>query len=309
MLQDKLWPEKYRPSSLDQFIFHTDNQKELFQNIVKSKNIPHLLFSGSCGIGKTTLAKILIKECGIENEDVLIINASDENNVDTIRTKIRAHLESYALGDYKVVLLDEGDYLTLPAQAILRGILEQYDEYVRFIITCNYENKIMPAIKSRCQHHAFKPCDANDIALLVADILIKESVKFNMDTLDKFVSVGYPDIRQTIMLVEQYTIDGKLKYVDSKSQGADYKFAILDHLVDDNWYALRTIVTEQVSSVSEFEDLYRFLYENLSKSKKFKNKDKHDQGIITIAEYLYRHTLVVDAEINFVACLISLNQI
>jgi DNA polymerase III delta prime subunit len=310
MIQEKIWAVKYRPTSLNDYIFYNDYQKSFFTNIAQSKSIPHLILSGQCGTGKTTLAKILISECGIDENDVLIINASEENNVETIRSKIKNHIDTYAMGDYKIVLLDEGDYLTLSAQSILRGYLEQFSEHVRFIITCNYENKIMPAIKSRCQHFEFKSCDINDITLYVANILVSEDVKFDLKTIDKFISVGYPDIRQCIMLCQQHTVDKRLMDIpDTNKSSTDYKFKILELLETDNWTELRQVVVKNVVSVNEFEELYKFLYDNLHKSKKFKNASKYDEGIITIADYLYKHSIVVDVEINFVACLISLNQI
>lgn len=305
----KIWAESYRPQKFEDYIFHNEQQKQLFSEIIATKSIPHLLLSGPCGIGKTTLAKILIAECGIDDNDVLLINASDENSVDVIRTRIKSFIESYALGTYKVVLLDEGDFLSLSAQAVLRGMMQDYTESVRFIITCNYENKIMPAIKSRCQHHSLTTSNIDDITYSIANILVAEKVKFSLDSVDWYVTKGFPDIRKIINLIQQNVVDNVLVYTDDVSASGDYKDQLLSLLEADDWTSLRKSVSEEVSSVSEFEELYRFLYENLHNSKKFKTNSNYEQGIITIADYLYKHSIVIDPEINFVACLLSLNQI
>ena len=168
----KLWVEEYRPKTIADYVFKDVAQKRQVQSWIKEQAIPHLLFSGSAGIGKTTLAKILINELGIESYDVLEINASRENNVDTVRDKIVNFVQMIPFGPYKIVLLDEADYLTPGAQAILRGVMETYASTSRFILTCNYPNRIIPALHSRCQGFHVEKTDQTEFTARVATILV-----------------------------------------------------------------------------------------------------------------------------------------
>jgi len=190
----ELWVEKYRPKTVDGYVFRDDHQRRQINTWIKEKSIPHLLFSGSAGIGKTTLAKMLINEIGIEDYDVLEINASRENSVDVIRDKITNFVQMIPFGPFKVVLLDEADYLTLNAQAILRGLMETYASTSRFILTCNYPNKVIPALHSRCQGFHVEKTDQTEYTARVATILVEENIEFDLDTLDLYVKVAYPVI-------------------------------------------------------------------------------------------------------------------
>ena len=198
----QLWTEKYRPNDLDGYVFRDQAQKDQVAGWIKGGMIPHLLFSGSPGVGKTTLAKILIHQLGIDEYDVLEINASRENSVDTIRDKITGFVQTMPFGDFKVVLLDEADYISPSGQAALRGVMEEYHNTARFILTCNYPNRIIPAIHSRCQHIQFDTMDINEYTAKVATILIEEGIKFDLDVLDTYVKASYPDLRKCINNVE-----------------------------------------------------------------------------------------------------------
>lgn len=303
----KVWAEKYRPQNIDEYVFHDPTIKAAVERMVADHNIPHLLLSGVQGSGKTTLSQILVKELDIDETDILIVNSSDENSVDDMRNKIKSFISTFAMGEFKVVRLEEADYLSLNAQAVLRNMMEEYVDVARFILTCNYENKIIPAIKSRCQHFRFKAGDKIDITEYAAKVLMEESVSFNIDTLDKFVSVGYPDVRKIITMIQQHTADGQLQY-PSDDEAGDYKFQLLDLVACDKWLDARLLCCANVVA-EEWESVYRFLYENLNEAPKFKNTDKYEAGLVVIADRLYKHGIVADPEINAAAMFIDLSRI
>lgn len=302
---NKLWVEKYRPKTTEEYVFHDAALKAAVTKWLAEKDIPHILLSGVQGSGKTTLSRILVRALEIDDTDVLILNASDENSVDTIREKIKSFISTFPMGAFKVVCLEEADYISLAGQGVLRSMVE--DSEARFIFTCNYENKIKPAIKSRCQHFRFTAGDKVDITEYAAKILVSEKIKFDIDTLDKFVSIGYPDVRKIVNLLQQHTTDGSLSYPQQDEAG-DYKFKLLDFIARDKWLDARLLCCENVVA-EEWEDVYRFLYENLEKAPKFTNKDKWEAGIVIIADHLYKHGIVADPEINAAAMFIRLTQV
>lgn len=303
-----LWVEKYRPQYVDDYIFQDKSQRRLILQMVADMQIPHLLLSGIQGAGKTTLARVLINELDIENTDILIINASDETGVDHMRDKIKSFVSTFAMGSFKIVNLEEADYLSPNAQAILRQIMEQYSDSTRFILTCNYDNKIIPAIKSRCQHFHFKAFDKEEIVDRVESILAKEHISFERVDVDNYVAIGYPDIRKIINLVQQNSFSGKLIAPSQAEEAGDYKFKLLDLLSTDNWLEIRKLLCANVAA-EEWEGVYRFLYENLNKSTKFSEKPKWEKGIVIIADHLFKHGIVADPELNAAAMFIRLAQI
>lgn len=303
-----LWVEKYRPKTINEYVFHDASLKNSVEKMLKEKTIPHLLLSGVQGSGKTTLSRILLNELQIDPLDVLSINASDENDVETMRNKIKSFISTYAMGNFKVVRLEEADYLTPNAQSVLRAMMEDYADVARFILTCNYENKIVPPLKSRCQHFRFAKPNVDDVKVYVYEVLSAESVKFTGPLLEKYVAIGYPDIRKIINLVQQNSIDGKLQPPESKGETKDYKFALLEHIETGDWIEARKLACAEVAR-EEWEDVYRFLYENLDKAPSFGNRDKWESGIVIIADHLYKHSIVADPEINAAAMFIRLGQI
>ena len=183
----ELWTEKYRPNTLDGYVFKDSAQREQIESWVREGSIAHLLFSGAPGVGKTTLAKILINLLDIDSYDVLEINASRENSVDTIRDKITGFVQTMPFGRFKVVLLDEADYISPNGQAALRGVMEMYHATARFILTCNYPNRVIPALHSRCQGFHIDRIDTTEFTARIATVLVEEHVEFDLDTLDTYV--------------------------------------------------------------------------------------------------------------------------
>lgn len=304
----KLWVEKYRPKTIDQYIFHDAHQRAKVLDMIKDKSIPHLLLSGVQGAGKTALARILIDAMELDDTDVLIINASDERGIDIFRDKIKSFTTTMPIGAFKIVLLEEADALTPDAQFALRRLMEEYADVSRFILTCNYENKITPPIKSRCQHFHFKASDKDEIAEYLVQILAAERVTFDLAVLDKYIASCYPDIRKIVNTVQQNTVDGKLRKPSEQSSDGDYRFKLVDLIERDKWVEIRKLVCSQATS-DEWESIYRFMYENIGRAPKFEQKDKWEEAIIVIAEHLYKHSIVADPEINAAAMFIRLGQL
>ncbi len=302
----ELWVEKYRPKSLDGYVFRDDHQRKQIETWVKDQSIPHLIFSGSAGIGKTTLAKILVHQLGIEDYDVLEINASRTNSVDDVRDKITNFVQMIPFGPFKVVLLDEADYLSPNAQAALRGVMEEYHATARFILTCNYPNRIIPALHSRCQGFHIERVDQTEFTARVATILVEENVEFDLDTLDNYVKVTYPDLRKCINLVQQNVQDGKLNAPNKGDAGeADWKFDMVNLFKAGKINEARKMLCGKLRA-EEMEEVYRWLYDNLAI---FGEEQKQDSAILIIKQGLVDHTICVDSEVNLAATLVKLARL
>ena len=302
----ELWVEKYRPATVDGYVFRDNHQKEQVQSWIKQGTIPHLLFSGNAGIGKTTLAKILFNELEIQDLDILEINASRTNSVEDVRDKIVNFVQMIPFGDFKVVLLDEADYLSPNAQAALRGVMEEYHTTARFILTCNYPNRIIPALHSRCQGFHIERVDVNEFTARVATILVEESVEFDLDTLDTFVKATYPDLRKCINTVQMNSLEGKLHTPEKGDTGeADYKIEMVELFKKGKISEARKLVCGQARP-EEMEEIYRWLYDNVAI---FGEEALQEKAILIIKQGLVDHTLVSDPEINLAATLIRLSHL
>ena len=303
----ELWTEKYRPSTVDGYVFRDEAQKKQVQSWVDSGAIPHLLFSGAPGVGKTTLAKILLNELDIDEYDILEINASRENSVDTIRDKITGFVQTMPFGKFKVVLLDEADYISPNGQAALRGVMETYAQTARFVLTCNYPNRVIPALHSRCQGFHIEKVDVTEFTARVATVCVEEGVDIDIDTLDSYVKATYPDLRKCLNLVQMNTVDGVLQSPqESDNATADYKLQMVDMFKSGKIREARKLLCSQVRP-DEMEDLFRWMYDNLELWSD--TEEGQDSAILTIRNGLVNHSLVSDPEINLSATLVELTQI
>jgi len=302
----ELWVEKYRPKTIDGYVFRDDAQRRQVETWIKDKSFPHLLLSGVAGIGKTTLARILINEIGIEDYDVLEINASRTNSVDDVRDKITNFVAMIPFGPFKVVLLDEADYLSPNAQAALRGVMEEYHQTARFILTCNYPSSIIPALHSRCQGFHMERTDQTEYTARVATVLVEENIEFDLDTLDLYVKVAYPDLRKCIQLVQQNSQEGKLNSPNREDAGeADWKFDMVNLFKAGDIYGARKLLCGKIRA-EEMQDVYRWLYDNIEI---FGDERKQYQAVLVLKQGCVDHTLAIDPEINLSATLIKLARI
>jgi len=277
------------------------------QGWIDSGAIPHLLFSGAPGVGKTTLAKVLLNELEVNEYDVLEINASREGKVDDVREKIIGFVQTIPFGDFKVVLLDEADYISPNGQAALRGVMETYASTARFILTCNYPTKIIPALHSRCQGFHIDKIDKTEFTARVATVLVTEGVDVDIDTLDSYVKATYPDLRKCINLVQMNTIDNKLVSPQENDKAtADYRLAVVDLFKQGKILEARKLLCNQVRP-EEMDELFRWMYDNLELWST--TQDGRDKAVLIIANGLRNIPMVADQEINLASTLVELCQI
>jgi replication factor C small subunit len=300
----ELWTEKYRPSSIGTYVFRDEGQRQQVSGWVQEGALPHLLFSGAPGTGKTTLAKVLLTELEVDDMDILEINASNENNVDTIRNKITNFSSTMPFGDIKYVLLDEADYITPNGQAALRGVMEMYHTSCRFILTCNYPQRIIPALHSRCQGFHIEKLDITEFTARLAQICIDENVEVDLDTLDTYVQASYPDLRKSINLVQQNVVDNVLQRPQDGDQAqSDWMLSAIELFKAGKYKDARTLICSQARP-EEYDDIYKFMYRNLELWGT--TELQQDQAIVIIRNGMAKSSLCADPEINLSATLIEL---
>jgi len=300
-VNNSLWVEKYRPQKLDEYVGN-EHLKTKVADYLQSGDVPHLLFFGKAGTGKTTLAKLIVNTIDCDH---IIINASDENNVDTVRTKVKGFASTIGFRNSKVVILDEFDYMTPNAQAILRNLMETFSKHCRFILTCNYVEKVIDPIQSRCQTFQIVPPTKKDVAVQISQILGKENVKFELKDLVPIIDASYPDIRKIINTCQLNSSKGELKVDVSNILSSDIKIKIVDLLKgkDDKrnkYMKIRQAVAD--SRIQDFSELYGYLYEKINEYA----GDNTSNVILTLSEGQYKDSMVVDKEITFMATIIQI---
>lgn len=303
----KLWTEVYRPKTIDEYVFRDDAQRQQVQSWITAGAIPHLLFSGAPGVGKTTLARILINELNINEYDVLEINASRENSVDTIRDKITGFVQTMPFGEFKVVLLDEADYISPNGQAALRGVMETYHVSARFILTCNYPNRVISALHSRCQGFHIERVDVTEFTARVATVLVSEGVDFDLDTLDTYVKATYPDLRKCLNMCQMNSTEGKLAVPHGDEGGIkEWKVDVVNLFKTGKILEARKLLCSSARP-EEMEEVFRWMYDHLDLWST--DPEKQDRAIVIIRNGLVNIPLVTDQEINLSATLIELGNL
>ena len=298
-MSHSLWVEKYRPMDLSTYVGN-EHLKEKVKVYLESEDVPHLLLYGKAGTGKTTLAKIVVNNIDC---DYMYINASDENKVDDVRNKIKTFASSVGFKSLKVIILDECDYLTPNAQAALRNLMETFSKHCRFILTCNYVERIIDPIQSRCQSYKVVPPSKKEVAQQMVNILKEENCTFELDDIALIVNAGYPDIRRVINSAQRQVVDGKLKIDTSSVIQNNYKLQLLEMLSNGSKLNdIRQLIAD--NSISDYSELYRLLYEEVDTY----GKNKIAECILIIAEAQYQDVNVVDKEINFMSTILRLKR-
>ena len=294
MKQHTLWIERYRSENLEQYIGN-DAVKNRIADCITKNDIPHFLFAGTAGTGKTTLAKLIVKNIQC---DYLYINASDENGIDIIRDKVKGFASTSTFQPLKVVILDESDFLTQPAQAALRNLIEEYSVTTRFVLTCNYIERLIEPIQSRCEVHILKPPTKGDVAKHVCtNILDVEEVKYEIADVATIIKEYYPDVRSIIKVLQQNVRDSKLSIAALNINWTKQLIQILKKRDKDAWYQVRQLVAD--AQVDDFQVAYKYMFEQLPEF-----SYGHDAELsVVLDEHIWRAGVVPDKEINFAAAI------
>jgi len=289
-----IWAEKYRPHTLAEYVGN-DTLKAKVKQYIATNDIPHLLFYGGAGTGKTTLAKLIANSIKC---DCLYINASDENGIDTIRVKIKNFACNVGFNPIKVIILDEADGLTPAGQGALRNTMETYSIHTRFILTCNFHERIVEPIMSRCQAFAITPPSKNDVAMKLLNILTTEGATFDKKDIALIVQSHYPDIRAVINTAQRNVIDGQLKLAKEDVLLGDIKTKLVEaiKLPTAGFTIIRQMMAD--NSVRNYSDFYTYLYEKVEDYA----PNNVAEVVVILADCQFQDASVVDKEICFIAC-------
>jgi len=303
-----LWVEKYRPNTIDGYVFVDDQQRDQVQQWIRDGSIPHLMLSGSAGTGKTTLAKLLINQLEVDQYDVMFANGSKEARKVEWVDRLISFCQTMPFGKFKVVLIDEADYMNPNSvQPALRNLMEDYSQTVRFILTCNFPHKIIAPLHSRCQGFHIVKTDHVEFTARVATVLVTEGVEFDIDTLDSYVKATYPDMRKCLNLLQMNSQSGTLAAPGAGDRSArDWKLDCVHMFKQGQTREARSLLC-QSSTPEDAEDIFRWMYDNLELWGD--TPERQDQAIVIIRNGIVNHNAVADAEINLSATLIELNQI
>jgi DNA polymerase III delta prime subunit len=309
-LKNNLWVEKWRPTRLEDYVWADQSQQDQVLEWVRNREIPNLLLSGSAGVGKTTLARCLFNELEVDPSDIKYVNASHHTGVDYYRS-LGSFIETMPSGDFRYILLDEADYLSPNAQAILRSMMEEYSAVCRWVLTCNYPKKIIPALHSRTQGFQIDDLDREQFVTRIATILMSEGIEINeenLDIIDEYVTVTYPDLRKCINLLQQNCSQNQLKRPSARSSKgeSDYMIVAVNLFKNGRIHDARKVICENITS-EEFENVYRILYQNLNWWGN--TEEAQHRAIVIIANRLKDHALVADPEIALAACLVELSML
>ena len=300
MKENTLLVEKYRPTTLEHYVGN-ENIKEVIQKYLNQNDIQNFIFYGGAGTGKTTLAKIIVKNLDC---DFLYLNASDENGIDTIRDKVKGFASTASFKGIKVVILDEADFITIQGQAALRNVIETFSRSTRFILTCNYIERIIDPIQSRCQVLKIVPPSKLDTAKHTAWVLAQEEISYETDDIKSIVNQYYPDLRKMLNTIQSSTINSKLLLDKDVLVSSNYMLSIIKELsTSKNWKNIRQIIAD--SGVKDFEELYRFLFDNSSKYA----SDREGSVAIILNEHLYQANFRIDKEINIMSAISKIIEI
>ena len=300
-VDNSLWVEKFRPTVLEDYVGN-EHLKSKVEGYLETGDIPHLLLYGRAGTGKTTLAKLIVKSVDC---DYMIINASDENNVDTVRNKVKNFASSMGFKKWKIIILDEFDYMSPNAQAILRNLMETFSQHCRFILTCNYVEKVIEPIQSRCQSFQIIPPTKKDVAVQISKILKSEDVSFEPKDLVPIIDAGYPDIRKIINTCQMNSFKGKLQVDTQNLLENDYKMKVLDILKSSDDKRNKYVNMRQTiidSRVTDFSELFTLLYEKVDEYAPSNTANV----IIALSEGQQKHFNAIDKEIPMAATLIEI---
>ena len=294
MKQHTLWIEKYRSQTLEQYIGN-DAVKDRIAGCIAKNDIPHFIFAGSAGTGKTTLAKLIV---GNIQCDYLYLNASDENGIDTIRDKVKGFASTASFQPIKVVILDEADFLTQPAQAALRNLIEEYSAYTRFILTCNYVERLIEPLQSRCELHMLKPPTKGAVAKHICiNILDVEGITYEIADVAKVINEFYPDIRSVIKVLQSNIKENKLVITALDDSWTKQLVQILSKREKNAWYQVRQLVAD--AQIDDFQTAYRYMFEHLTEF----SYGNDAQLSVILDDFIWRAGVVPDKEINFAACI------